>query len=204
MAALNWCVGSCPAIVDMLDSKRPMLHRIAASDVDELLIAEVNADTLGQFVDADTAAVVAMLPDDDANHYALRFAFEEHGIDRLVARPAGASHAGEFTDLGVFIVDPGSAMVTLLEQAVTAPQSTALFLHRDPDRTGSQATVTNPDVHGALLRDLKLPPDVLVLEIQRGESTLLAQGSTIFRLGDEVTYVAERDSLEEVRLRLSR
>jgi len=95
-------------------------------------------------------------------------------------------------------------MVTLLEQAVQTPQSTALFLHRDPDRTVSQVTVTNPDVHGTPLRDLRLPLDVLVLEIRRGDSTVLAQGSTVFRIGDEVTLVSEGDSLDEVLLRLSR
>lgn len=190
--------------VVVVDTDPDQIDRIAASDVEELLIPEVSEETLEPLVDAETAAVVAMLPDDEANYHALRFAFEKHGIDRLVARPAGASHASDFADLRVFIVDPGSAMVTLLEQAVKAPQSTALFLHRDPERTVSQITITNPDVHGMPLRDVRLPLDVLVLEIQRGDSTVLAQGSTIFRVGDEVTFVAERDSLDEVGLRLRR
>lgn len=190
--------------VVVADTDSGQIERIVASDVEELLIPDVSRETLEELIDEDTAAVVAMLPDDDANFHALRFAYERHGIERLVARPAGGSHAADFADLGVFIVDPGSAMVTLLEQAVQAPQSTALFLHRDPDRTVSQIKVTNREVHGQPLRDLRLPLDVLVLEIQRGESTVLAQGSTAFRVGDDVTLVSDRDSLEEVRLRLER
>jgi Trk K+ transport system NAD-binding subunit/Kef-type K+ transport system membrane component KefB len=189
--------------VVVVDTDPDQIERIVASDVEEVLIPDVSDETLDGLIDSETAAVVAMLPDDDANYRALRFAFEKRGIERLVARPSGGSHAAEFADLGAFIVDPGSAMVTLLEQAVQAPQSTALFLRQDPDREVSQITVTNPDVHGMPLRDLRLPLDVLVLEVQRGDSTVLAQGSTVFHVGDEVTLIAERDSLEEIRLRLS-
>ena len=190
--------------VVVVDTDADQIERIVASDVEEVLMPDLTDETLEQLIDSETAAVVAMLPDDDANYLAVRFAYERHGIERLVARPAGGSHAADFAELGVFIVDPGSAMVTLLEQAVQTPQSTALFLHRDPDRTVSQVTVTNPDVHGTPLRDLRLPLDVLVLEIRRGDSTVLAQGSTVFRIGDEVTLVSEGDSLDEVLLRLSR
>ncbi len=188
--------------VVVVDTDADQIERIVASDVEEVLIPDVSDGTLGRLIDADTAAVVAMLPDDDANYRALRFAYERYGVDRLVARPAGGSHAADFADLGAFIVDPGSAMVTLLEQAVQSPQSTALLLRRDPDREVAQITVTNADVHGVPLRDLRLPLDVLMLEVRRGDSTVLAQGSTVFRIGDEVTLIAERGSLDEVRLRL--
>lgn len=190
--------------VVVVDTDPDQIDRIAASDVEEVLIPDVGDETLAGLIDVETAAIVAMLPDDDANVRALRFAFERHGVERLVARPAGGSHAAAFTDLGVFVVDPGSAMVTLLEQAVQAPQSVALLLRRDPDREVSQITVTNPDLDGVPLRDLRLPLDVLVLEVRRGDSTVLAQGSTVFHVGDDVTLVADRDSVEEVRLRLSR
>ena len=190
--------------VVVVDTDADQIERIVAADVEEVLIPDVTETTLERLIDAETAAVVAMLPDDDANFEALRYAYERHGITRLVARPAGGSHAADFEDLGAFIVDPSSAMVTLLEQAVQAPQSTALFLRREPGRSVSQITITNRDIHGVPLRDLRLPLDVLVLEVRRGDTTVLAQGSTVFRVGDEVTLVAEDDSLEEVRLQLSR
>ncbi len=190
--------------VVVADTDADQIDRIVAEDVEEVLIPDMSDATLGELIDGDTAAVVAMLPDDDANFTAVRFAFERHGIERLVVRPAGGSHATELEELGVFIVDPGLAMVTVLEQAVQAPQSTALLLRRDPDRSVVQIRITNPDVHGTPLRDLRLPLDVLMLEVRRGDSTVLAQGSTVFRVGDEVTLVADRDSIDEVRLRLSR
>ena len=190
--------------VVVADTDAEQIDRIVAEDVEEILIPDLNAATLEHLIDSDTAAVVALLPDDDDNYEALRFAFERRGIERLIARSTGGSHAADFAELGVFIVDPGTAMVTLLEQAVQSPQSTALLLGRDPGREVAQVTITNPELNGVPLRDLRLPLDVLVLELRRGGSTVLAQGSTTFRVGDEVTVVAEGDSLDEVRLRLSR
>lgn len=186
--------------VVVADTDAEQIERIVASDVEEILIPDLREETLAGLIDDEAAAVVAMLPDDDANYQVLRFAFERRGIERLVARPVEAASATGLAGLGAFVVDPGSAMVTLLEQAVLSPQSTALLLHQDPDRTVAQITVTNRDVHGMSLRHLRLPPDVLVLEVRRGDTTVLAQGSTVFRVGDEVTLVGEQDSLEEVRL----
>lgn len=190
--------------VVVADTDADQIDRIAAEDVEEILIPDLSAATLESLIDTDTAAVVALLPNDDDNYEALRFAFERRGIEKLVARSAGGSHSADFVDLGVFIVDPGSAMVALLEQAVQSPESTALLLGRDPSREVAQITVTNPELNGMPLRDLRLPLDVLVLELHRGNTTVLAQGSTTFRVGDRVTLVAEGGSLDEVRLRLSR
>jgi Trk K+ transport system NAD-binding subunit/Kef-type K+ transport system membrane component KefB len=188
--------------VVVADTDPGQIERIVASDVEEVLIPDLSEETLTGLIDEEAAAVVAMLPDDGANYEVLRFAYERRGVERLVARPVEAASAANLTGLGAFVVDPSSAMVTLLEQAVLSPQSTALLLHRDPDRTVAQVTVTNRDVHGMSLRHLRLPTDVLILEVRRGDSTVLAQGSTVFRVGDEVTLVAEQDSLEAVRLTL--
>ncbi len=186
--------------VVVADTDAEQVERIVATDVEEVLIPDLAEETLADLIDEDVAAVVAMLPDDDANLEVLRFAYERRGIERLVARPVEAAVGTDLADLGAFVVDPSSAMVTLLEQAVLSPQSTALFLHQDPDRTVAQVTVTNQDVHGTSLRHLRMPHDVLILEVRRGETTVLAQGATVFHVGDEVTLVAEQDSLEEVRL----
>lgn len=188
--------------VVVADTDPEQVERISASDVEEVLIPDVSEETLAGLIDEEAAAVVAMLPDDEANLDVLRFAYERRGIERLVARPVEAAAAAELAGLGTFVVDPSSAMVTLLEQAVLSPQSTALLLHQDPDRTVVQITLTNRDVHGMSLRQIRLPPDVLILEVRRGDTTVLAQGSTVFRVGDEVTLVADPDSLDEVRLRL--
>ncbi|MDX1530391.1 MAG: TrkA C-terminal domain-containing protein, partial [Rhodothermales bacterium] len=179
------------------------VERLAAEDVDERHIPTVDEAVLEDLVTERTAAVVAMLPDDGQNLRALRFAAERRGIDRLVVRPAGREHLRAFEELGAFVVDPASAMVTLLEQAVRTPQSAALFLRRAPNRVVAQLRVTNRELDRVPLRDLRLPLDVLFLEVLRDGSAVVPSGHTVLHRGDEVTLVAKPDSLDEVRLRLS-
>lgn len=189
--------------VVVADTDPDQVARLAADDVDERHIDGIGPETLGQLIDDHTRAVVAMLADDASNAAALRYALEEHGIDRLVVRPASKEYLGEFEELGAFQVDPASAMVGLLGQAVDAPQSIALFMHQDPDRSIAQVAVSNPDLQGVAVRDLSLPTDVLLLEMLRRRDSVVVTGHTSLRIGDQLTVVGSPDSLQEVRHKLS-
>ena len=202
--ALARALGAQGWSVVLADPDAEHVERLAAEDVDERHIPAVSEAVLDELITDQTAAVVALLPDDDQNLLALRFAAERHGIERLVARPASRAHDADFEALGAFVVDPTSAMVTLLDQAVRTPQSAALLLRRDPGRTVAQVRVSNPDLDGQPLRDLRLPLDVLFLEVARDGSAVVPSGHSVLRLGDEVTVVAEPGSLDELRLRLGR
>ena len=67
--------------------------------------------------------------------------------------------------------------MSLLEQAVTSPQSATPLLRRDPDRTFSQVRLVNPDLDGTPVRELQA--------------------------GDDILLLASEDSLTEIRSRLS-
>lgn len=188
--------------VIVADTDAAQVERLAAADVDERHIAAVDDAALGALIDDRTQAVVTVLGDDEANLRALRFASEKHGIQRLVVRPAGRSRQQDFDELGAFVVDPGSAMVALFEQAVTAPQSAALFMHRDPHRVIAQVAVSNPDVAGTPVRNLRLPPDVLLLELVRDQGSIVVSGHTKLQQGDEAVLLADPDSLDEASVRL--
>jgi Trk K+ transport system NAD-binding subunit len=188
--------------VVVADVDAAQVERLAAADVDERHVATIDDTALAALIDDRTQAVVAVLGDDTANLRALRYAFEEHGISRLVVRPAGREHLADFEELGAFVVDPTSAMVALFEQVVTAPQSASLLMHRDPNRVVAQVTVSNPDVTGVAVRQLRLPPDVLLLELVRDASTVVVSGHTTLRHGDEVVLIADPETVEEVRMRL--
>jgi Trk K+ transport system NAD-binding subunit/Kef-type K+ transport system membrane component KefB len=188
--------------VVMADPDAEHIRRLAAEDVDERHIPAVTEAVLDELLADDTAAVVALLPDDAANLRALRYASERYGVERLVVRPAGRRHAEAFAELGAFVVDPATALVALLDRAVRAPQSAALLLRQDPDRSVVQLRVSNPDLEGVPLRDLRLPLDVLFLEVSRNGSAVVPSGHTVLHRGDEVTLVAKPGSLDEARLRL--
>ena len=57
-------------------------------------------------------------------------------------------------------------------------------------------------MQGLYLRDLRLPDDVLILSIKRGDQTFLSHGYSRFRLGDIVTLVGSFKSITEVKTKL--
>ena len=61
----------------------------------------------------------------------------------------------------------------------------------------------DPALHGALLRELRLPPDTLVLAIHRDGQAIVTHGYTQLRLGDKVTVMGSPESLREVELKFA-
>ncbi len=145
--------------------------------------------------------MVTLLADDDANQAVLDLAYRK-GVNRQVVRPNDLSRSDQLAAYGALIVDPTSAMVNLLEQTVRAPQTAAVLLHQDSGREMVQVTVNNPDVDGQLLRDLRLPPDVLLLDVTRGGDVLLPNGYTRLRAGDEITLFGRETGLRDAVLKL--
>jgi len=170
--------------------------------LDERYIEQVSPETLEGVITGQTDAVVAMAQNDDDNLMAVAYAAEKHGVPRLIVRPQNMTLSDVFADLGAKVVDPASAMVSLLDQQVRTPASAALLRHEDPENEIVQVTVTNPDIHGRQVRDIRLPADVLILGVSRKGSSVVPTGYTRLNLEDEVTLVGRPQSLEEVTLRL--
>jgi Trk K+ transport system NAD-binding subunit len=165
------------------------------------VLPAISYDGLKKVMTSGTDALVAMLDDDDANYAACELAYERFGVQRLIVRPNDMTHTERFTALGAVIVDPATAIVNVIDQAVRTPQSAALFMHRDPEFDIVQITITETDCDGVLLRDLRLPDDVLVLEISRNGHSIVPNGSTMLACNDDVTFVGKPPSLREVTRR---
>lgn len=187
--------------VVLADTDRDHVARYQESEFDVHYIPVVNEQTLGPLLTANSDALVTMLPNDDDNYAALSLAYRM-GINRQVVRPADLSNGQELSEFGALVIDPTSAMVNLLEQTVRAPQSAAILLHQDSGREVVQVTVRNPDVDGLLLRDLRLPGDILFVDVTRNGDVIMPNGYTRIRQGDEVTLIGRQPSLDDATLSL--
>jgi Trk K+ transport system NAD-binding subunit len=107
----------------------------------------------------------------------------------------------KFNDLGVVVVDPSTAIVSLLDHFVRSPIATSLLLGTEENQDTIDVEVIDKDLHGLYLRNLRLPSDVIVLGVKRKGQMIISHGYTRLRLGDVVTIVGESDSLEEIKLR---
>lgn len=147
----------------LADTDADQFARVASEDVEERHIDAVTEVTIRQLVTDRTEAVVAMLGDDEANARALRLA-TEMGLQGLVARPSNPVPRNGLSEIEhVLTIDPGTAVVSLLEQAVTSPQSATPLLRRDPDPTVSQVRLVNPDLDGTPVHELQAGDDILLL-----------------------------------------
>ncbi len=145
-------------------------------------------------------AIVAMF-DDDTNYQICEIAYEHFGTAHLVVRLYDRGEISRFRDLGVSIIDPGTALVNLLDHVVRSPTAASLILGAEEGRDVIEITVANHDLDGVALRDLGLPPDIVILSIIRHHQPIVVHGYTRLASGDDVTIVGTSESLEDVQWR---
>lgn len=188
--------------VIVADTDQEVVERLTSTDVEERWLSEISPDTLAGFVTKATDAFIAMMGSDEENYRACEIVYESFGITRIIVRLNDLSWGEKFQSIGAQVIYPSSAIVHLLDQFVRAPQSATLLLHRDPNHEIIQVTVTDPDVDGLLLRELRLPTDVLILGIIRNGHSIVPHGYHRLQLHDEITLIGEPDSVAEATWRL--
>jgi len=171
-----------------------------ANGIERRHLPEITRESLSTLVTPATDAMVAMMHDDAANFRACELAYEEFGVPRLIVRVNDPAWVGRFRELDALVVDPASAMVNLLDSFVRSPWA-AHLLQRDQQYYTVEITITDPDLAGLSLRELRLPEDVLVLSIHRREHWVVPHGYTALRLNDRMTLMGSPASLREVTRR---
>ncbi len=187
--------------VILADIDQNRINQLSDTDIEAYYLPKIDLEHFKAIVPAGIDAVVAMLDDDEANYQVCELAYEHFGVRRLVVRLNDIRDSERFSAIGAVIVDPVTAVVNVIDQAVRTPQTAALFMHRDPEYDITQITITQTEYDGVLLRDLRLPDDVLILEVSRKGHAIVPNGSTRLSCGDDVTFVGKPKSLKEVTRR---
>ncbi|WP_258100337.1 cation:proton antiporter domain-containing protein [Marinoscillum pacificum] len=147
-----------------------------------------------------TEAIVTMLSDEE-NLKICDTAYHHFGTRDVIVRLNHRYNYDKFLALDAKVVDPSTAMVSLLDHFVRSPQATSLLLGMEKGQDSRDVEILNPDIHGLTLRDLRLPGDVIILSIMRGGQSIITHGYTRLRLRDIVTVVGSIKSLEEVQFK---
>jgi Trk K+ transport system NAD-binding subunit len=151
---------------------------------------------------AETADTIVCLLSDQENYAICETAYEHFGTRHMIVRLDDKSYYKKYLKIGVMVMDPATAMVSLMEHFVRSPIATSLLLGMDENQDTIDIELRNSDFHGLTLRDLRLPTDVIILSVTRGDHPIISHGYTRLRLGDIVTMVGSNESLEKVRLNL--
>ena len=177
--------------VELLGNKDFKVHEYSGSDHLSLRkFSSENADT------------IVCLMSDEVNYEICETAYEHFGTRHLIVRLNEREFYKKFHNIGVMVMDPATAMVSLMEHFVRSPIATSLLLGMDEGQDSVDIELRNSDYHGLTLRDLRLPSGVIILSVTRGDHPIISHGYTRLRLGDIVTMVGSIESLDTVRLNL--
>ncbi len=169
-------------------------------DIDIQHIPDLSLETLNKLDTKLSEAVVLMLTDDE-NLILCNLIYEHIGTSDVVVRLNNRYNFNKFHDLGALIVDPSTAIVSLLDHFVRSPQAASLLLGMEGDQDTIDIQVLNTDIQGLLIRNLRLPADVIILSVKRRGNLIISHGYTRLRAGDTLTMVGSKKSLAEVSLK---
>jgi Trk K+ transport system NAD-binding subunit/Kef-type K+ transport system membrane component KefB len=166
-------------------------------------VEDFDLETLKALKIEKAEAVVLTLTDDEGLKIAENL-YQHVGTKDIVVRLNHRYNFEKFHKLNCLIVEPSTAMVSLMDHLVRSPQAATLLLGMRSDQDTMDVQVLNPDLRGLPLRDLRLPADIIVLSVNRGGQSIITHGYTRLRLGDILTMVGSNESLQKVTLKFDR
>ena len=89
----------------------------------------------------------------------------------------------------------------MIDQFVRSPQATSIMFGLEKDKETRDITLLNNQISGLVLRDLRLPSDVLMLSIKRNDELIISHGYTRLLKDDIITFIGSSKSLDKLTLR---
>ncbi|MEQ8926206.1 MAG: cation:proton antiporter, partial [Fulvivirga sp.] len=182
-----------------LVTRKQDLSKSQFPDVDIRIVENLDLDSLVK-VDAKKSEAIVLMLTDEENLKLCELIYEKIGTKDVVVRLNHRYNFDKFHNLGALIVDPSTAMVSLMDHFVRSPQATSLLLGMQEGQDTLDLQVLNKDLYGMPLRDLRLPADIIILSIRRKGQMIISHGYTRLRKGDWVTMVGSNESLKKMTL----
>lgn len=169
-------------------------------DLDIRHIKDFSLETLNE-LDAKLSEAIVLMLTDEENLELCNLIYEKVGTKDVVVRLNNRYNLAKFHELGALIVDPSTAIVSLMDHFVRSPQAASLLLGMQANQDSMDIQVLNTDLQGLSLRNLRLPSDIIVLSVKRRGNLIISHGYTRLRVGDTLTMVGSKKSLNEVSLK---
>lgn len=144
---------------------------------------------------------VVCLSTDNINSDICKLSYSTYGNKNLIVRINDHVNVDIFLKLKVKIIHPSEAIVSLIDQFVRSPQATSIMFGLEKDKETRDITLLNNQISGLVLRDLRLPSDVLMLSIKRNDELIISHGYTRLLKDDIITFIGSSKSLDKLTLR---
>ncbi len=171
-------------------------------DITDIEVKRIKGLTLNtlDLLNAKKADAVILMLSDEENYKLCELFYEFIGTKSIVVRLNDRKYFKKFHDLGCLIVEPDTAIVSLLDNFVRSPVAASMLLGTEEGQSTIDIEVKDRSLHGIALRNLRLPSDVIVLSVKRKGQSIISHGYTRLRRKDIVTVVGSPESLEKVQL----
>jgi monovalent cation:H+ antiporter-2, CPA2 family len=143
--------------------------------------------------------LLAVTEDEVANLQAARTGREQFGIPRLILFARSSETTEQARAEGFEVVNPDLSTVALLENLLHSPAAAALMTGGDEDLHLADFVLEGGRLVGQALRNVSLPPQVLVVSVMRGREKIVPHGNTVFQQGDRLTVVGPAEAMETMR-----
>lgn len=176
-------------------------ERIQRAQEQGLLAHVVNGGSLdgeiGEAIDR-SKAVIATHNSVDYNFRICHLAHTVYGIDNMVANVNEPSELARFERIGVKTVNAALDRAALLALLSRTPTTYELLTRTDDDKEVWEVRIESLEYSGRILREIRLPGDVLVLAISRSGELLVPHGNTRIEQGDRLTLVGSVEWMHPV------
>ncbi|NRA44663.1 MAG: cation:proton antiporter [Oligoflexales bacterium] len=167
---------------------------ITADKVDSNALEKVNAH--------DNDTFVSML-NDEHNHLVANMVSERFPEAHLIISLRKRDNIKNFSDFNASIVDPTTALISLLDHYVRTPSAVSILLGYEDDHDIIDCELKNHYLRGKTLYELNLPNDILILSITRKGKIIDFHSGFRLELHDHLTLIGDISSLEIARYKLS-
>jgi len=158
----------------------------------------LNLNSLDE-LDARKADAMIMMLSDEENLQLSELVYEFIGTQNIVVRLNDRRYFKKFHNLGCMIVDPDTAIISLLDNFVRSPVAASMLLGTEAGQATIDLQVRDKSLHGVALRNLRLPSDVIILSVKRKGQSIISHGYTRLRRKDIVTVVGSPESLTKMQ-----
>ena len=172
------------------------------NDLDLVPIEKIDLETLKD-LETDKVEAALLLLDDENNYKIAELLYEHFGTREVIVRITNRNEYQKFKELNCYVIDPSKAMINLMMQYIKSPTTATLLLGEIKGQSSMDIEIRDHAIVGKYLRDLQLPPDVIVLSIERKGQIIITHGYTKLELGDIMTVVGSEESLEYLNLKCS-
>ncbi len=136
------------------------------------------------------ASLVCLSAEPSFNELVCKLALQEFGVENVVTwQPDDQRRLESMERMGVKVIYPGMATLVALEGSVLFPESFDVISHQAEEMEMRQVRLRNRRYHNRALKEVRLPGDVLVVRLRRGEDRIVPHGETELKLGDVLLLV---------------